>query len=62
MFDEHSDRWNYIDGITSCSTYYDKSNQSICVDMLEDKQMVLAIHDEAYLLNDLGKTIERIHC
>jgi hypothetical protein len=57
---ESFDRWNYVDGLNNCSTYYDKDSECICVDMREDKGIVLAIHDKAYLLNNEGKTIDKV--
>lgn len=55
------DRWNYVDGITDCGIFYDQRAKCTCIEFGEnDKHMVLALHDEAYLINDNGKTIEKI--
>ena len=54
------DGWQYIDGISECWTFYDKEHGCMCIDITKDKECILAIHSEAYLLNDDGKTIERI--
>lgn len=52
--------WGYTDGITDCSIFYDTENQCFCIDLTKDKGCILALHTETYLLNDQGKTIERI--
>lgn len=56
------DRWNFVDGIKNASVYWDTANKCACVDITEHSgnNYVLAIHAEAYLLNDFGKTIEKV--
>lgn len=57
------DQWNYIDGITDCSVYFDPHPAVNCTCIAfgaGNNHMVLALHDEAYLINENGKTIERI--
>ena len=55
-----TDQWHYIDGITQASIYYDPEIRAVCVRISEDN--ILALYDEAYLLNDAGKTIEKVRC
>ena len=52
--------WHYTGGITECAVYYDNEMKCLCVDLTKDKDCIIAIHSEAYLMNDDGKTIERI--
>lgn len=52
--------WQYIDGITECRTFYDAEHECKCIDLTKDKDCILALRSEAYLLNDDGKTIERV--
>lgn len=56
------DQWNYLDGIKEASIYYDKAHQSTVASLtFEDKtSATIALHYEAYLLNENGKTIEKI--
>lgn len=57
------DQWNYIDGFSSAHTFYNKEEKCVCIaidDYAVEGQLVLALYDEAYLLNDKGATIERI--
>lgn len=59
----NSDVWNYYDNITGASVYYDEGIGEVVVSMSSDTydgNIVLAIPECAYLLNDNGKTIERI--
>ncbi len=59
----HYDVWNYIDGITDCSVYFNNNPDinTTCIEFGEGpKHMILALYDEAYLINDNGKTIEKI--
>lgn len=59
------EQWHYIDGITEATTYYDAEIRAVCVritDAHQDGFSVIALHDEAYLLNDAGKTIEKVRC
>ena len=59
------DVWHYVDGITDCSVFFDNSPEfnctciEICKNQTRD-HMILALHDTAYLINDSGKTIEKI--
>lgn len=63
---EFIDVWNYYDNIKTASIYYEKETKCPCVDMSFNNttpdygHIVLAITDLAFLLNDNGKTIERI--
>ena len=57
------DQWNYIDGISECSVYFNSDPTVNCTCIAfgaSHNHMVLALHDEAYLINDNGKTVERI--
>lgn len=57
------DMWNYIDGITNCSVFFDDdpSRECTCIEFGDGQNhTILALHDEAYLINDSGKTIEKI--
>lgn len=56
------DQWNFVGGITHASIYWDETNKT-AVAALEFESLPpvkLALHHEAYLLNENGKTIERI--
>ena len=58
-------QWNYIDGIKEASTFVDvtdKENPCPMVRIVKDdtSDMCIALHNEAYLLNDYGTTIEKI--
>lgn len=55
------DVWNFIDNVKACSLYFDPDAKCTCIEIGEGlNHMVLALHDEAYLINDNGKTIEKI--
>lgn len=55
------DQWNYVDGIVNCSVYFNKDIDCTCIDISRGQEyMSLALHDEAYLINENGKTIEKI--
>lgn len=56
------DQWNFIDGIIGANIYYDEMCESTVVAMEFENRppMKIAIHCEAYLLNDNGKTIEKV--
>ena len=57
----HYDVWNFIDNVKACSLYFDPDAKCTCIEIGEGlNHMVLALHDEAYLINDNGKTIEKI--
>ena len=58
-------QWNYIDGIEEASTFVDTAVEENPCPMVhiikKDKtEMGIALHYEAYLLNDYGVTIEKI--
>ena len=58
-------QWNYIDGIEEASTFVDVTDKEKPCPMVHIRkkdmtEMGIALHHEAYLLNDLGVTIERI--
>ena len=55
------DKWNYIDGIVSCGVFYDTKEKCTMVEFKDNGGIItLALQDEAYLINDNGKTIEKI--
>ena len=56
------EQWHYIDGIAEVSTYYDKERDAVCARITDSNKTgtVIALHDEAYLLNNEGKTIEKV--
>lgn len=56
------DQWNFVGGITFASIYYDQSCESIVAALEFDDRdsMKLAIPSDAYLLNENGKTIEKV--
>lgn len=59
---EH-DQWNYMDGFSSASTFFDKEEKCVCIqidDYAQEGSFVMPLYQEAYLLNDNGVTIERI--
>ncbi len=58
------DQWNFIDGIIGASVYYDTASQSTVVALEFDSRasMKISLCDEAYLLNENGKTIEKFKC
>jgi hypothetical protein len=63
--DDEICQWNYIDGIREASTFVDvtdKKNPCPMVRIVKDDlcDMCIALHNEAYLLNDYGTTIEKI--
>lgn len=56
------DQWNFIDGIIGASLYYDDMCESVVAALEFENRppMKIAISREAYLLNDNGKTIEKV--
>lgn len=58
------DKWHFVDGIIGASVYYDESAGSVVVDLEFESRppMGIAVHDTAYLLNENGKTIEKVRC
>ncbi len=56
------EQWNYIDGIEEASTFVDEEERLPCIRIKRKdfSEMVIGLHQEAYLLNDHGVTIERI--
>jgi hypothetical protein len=55
------DQWNFVDNITNCSVYFNPTTNCTCIDISHGGEyMSLALHEEAYLINDAGKTIEKI--
>ena len=58
--DTNEERWNYIDGIAEASTFV--KDGTVCVEITkEDKSsFILAVYEEIFLLNDSGRTIEKI--
>lgn len=60
--DKNREQWNYIDGIISASTYYDEEHRATVVAITkEDKSTcAIAVYEETFLLNEHGKTIEKV--
>lgn len=58
------EQWHFIDGIIGASIYYDQSNKATVAALEFESRpfMKIAIYDEAYLLNENGKTIEKVRC
>ena len=58
------ERWHFIDGIIGASVYYDQTNKATIAALEFETRpyMEIAIYDEAYLLNENGKTIEKVRC
>ena len=59
----NSDVWNWYDGVTSASAYYDEEAKLPVVSVrFKDAgaDVVLALTEQTYLCNDEGKTIERL--
>ena len=56
------DQWNFIGGIISASIYYDEVCKSVvaALDFESRPPMKIAVSYEAYLLNDNGRTIEKV--
>lgn len=57
-----TDRWNYISDIDDCGVYYDVSMKCVIVEYYRYGSVIhQAIHDEAYLIDETGRTIEVLH-
>lgn len=58
------EQWHFIDGIIGASIYYDQSNKAtvVALEFEARPHMEIAVYDEAYLLNENGKTIEKVRC
>lgn len=56
------DQWNFIDGIIGASVYWDEMNKATIVALEFESRppMNVALYYEAYLLNENGKTIEKV--
>lgn len=57
------DRWNYVDGVTDCSVYYDKDAGYTVLEYTtngRERPISIVLHCEAYLINNNGKTVEKI--
>ena len=56
------DQWNFVGGITNASIYYDEGCKSVVAALEFESRLPIriAVPYEAYLLNDNGKTIERV--
>ena len=56
------DEWVFIDGVIGASLYYDDMCESVVAALeFENRPPIkIAISYEAYLLNDNGKTIEKV--
>lgn len=58
-----SDCWTFYDNIECARVYFDSVAKVSCVAIRfkgTDNEIVIALHDVAYLCNDAGKTIERL--
>ena len=55
--------WDYYDGVKQASTEYDFKLGRICVRVAFDRNgndfILFPVNEEAYLMNDNGKTIEK---
>lgn len=55
--------WDYYDGVKSASSEYDLKLGRMCVRVCFDRSgnedILFPVNEEAYLMNDNGKTIER---
>ena len=58
------EQWHFIDGIIGASIYYDQINKAtvVALEFETRPHMKIAVYDEAYLLNENGKTIEKVRC
>ena len=58
------EKWNFVGGIVGASIFYDQENKATVAALEFDSRppMELALYDEAYLLNENGKTIEKVWC
>ncbi len=56
------DQWNFVDGITHASIYWDEINKATIAELEFKSQppVKIALYHEAYLINEYGKTIEKI--
>jgi hypothetical protein len=56
------DQWNFVGGITNASLYWDEANKATIAALEFESQppVKIALYHEAYLLNENGKTIEKI--
>ena len=56
------DQWNFIGGIIGASVYWDElAGATVAVLEFESRPpMKVALYYEAYLLNENGKTIEKV--
>ena len=57
-----ADQWNFVDGIIGAHVYYDEEiKETVAVLEFESRPPIsIALNDEAYLLNESGKTIEKV--
>ena len=55
------DRWNYIDNVNDCSVFYNKDEGCTMFEYTVNGNLVrMALHSEAYLINNDGRTIDKI--
>lgn len=54
------DRWNFISGLTEIGVYPSMGG-GVDIDMTADKNCTIHLEGEAYILNDNGSTMEKIH-
>lgn len=56
--------WEYFDNVRSANTFYSDGMKTNCVTLFFDDDaengMVIPVEYEGYLMNDAGKTIEKI--
>lgn len=57
--------WDYFDNVRSANTFYSDGMKTNCVTLFfendEENGMVIPVTEEGYLMNDSGKTIEKIY-
>lgn len=56
------DQWNFVGGIIGASVYWDEMNKATIAALEFESRppMKVALYYEAYLLNENGKTIEKV--
>ena len=61
-FNDKTDRWNYVDGIKEAGVFFDDEHGCTMIHITSQNgdEYGLALHKTAYLLNEAGKTIDRL--
>ena len=61
--DDSARVWNFVDGIEEAHVIHEKISDEPCIDIRKKDGTTVkyVLYDEAYLLNDYGVTIERLH-